>query len=62
MPVREPVVVGSNVSVMDSVCPGLSVAGRLTEDREKPVPVTEMDLIVTAAAPLDVSVTTCVVA
>jgi len=39
----------------------LSFAGRLTEDNENPVPVMETELIVTAAVPVEVSVTVCVV-
>ena len=61
-PVLEPVVVGSNVRVTSNVCPGLSVAGTLTGDREKPVPVTEIEFTVTAAFPVEVRVTVCVVA
>jgi len=49
--------VGLNVNVRLSVCPGLSFAGRLTDDVENPVPVTEIELTVTAAVPLDVRVT-----
>jgi hypothetical protein len=60
-PVSEPDVVGSNVSVTETACPGLSVAGRLIGETEKPVPVTARELTVTAAVPLDVRVTVCVV-
>ena len=60
-PVIEPVVVESKVRVIDVVCPGLRVNGKLTGDSEKPLPVTAMELTVTAAVPLDVSVTVCVV-
>jgi hypothetical protein len=60
-PVAEPTALGSNVSVTLTVCPGLSVAGRLTADAEKPLPVTAMELTVTAAVPLEVKVTVCVV-
>ena len=52
-----PTVVGSNVSVTLSVWPGLSLAGRVTADEVKPAPVTEMEFTVTAAVPLEVSVT-----
>lgn len=38
------------------------MAGRLTAEAEKPVPVTAMEFTVTAAVPLEVSVTVCVVA
>ena len=61
LPVTEPTAVGSNVSVRVTVCPGLRVAGRLTAEAEKPVPVTAMELTVTAAVPLEVRVTVCVV-
>ena len=61
-PDKLPTVAGSNVRVRLNVWPGLSFAGRLTEDAEKPVPLTLMELTVTAAVPLDVSVTVCVVA
>lgn len=61
-PVAEPVVVGSNVSVTFNDWPGLRVAGTLTDAIEKPLPVTEIEFTVTAAVPVDVSVTVCVVA
>lgn len=61
LPVREPVVVGSNVNVMFVACPGFSVRGRVIGDIENPVPVTVIELTITADVPLDVSVTTCVV-
>lgn len=60
-PVIEPTAVGSNVSVTVTVCPGLSVAGRLTGEVEKPLPVTARDVTVTAPVPLEVRVTVCVV-
>ncbi len=60
-PVAEPTADGSKVSVTVSVCPGLSVAGRLAAEAEKPVPVTAMELTVTAAVPLEVKVTVCAV-
>jgi hypothetical protein len=56
-PVAEPTAVGSKVSVTVTVCPGLSLAGRLTGEAEKPVPVTARELTVTAAVPLEVRVT-----
>jgi hypothetical protein len=61
-PLAAPTTVGSNVSVAVIVCPGLSVAGRLTGEAEKPVPVIAREFTVTAAVPLDVRVTVCVVA
>ena len=39
----------------------MSVAGKLTDEAEKPVPVTPMELILTAAVPVEVSVTVWVV-
>lgn len=60
-PDAEPVAVGLNTRVMFRLWPGFSVAGRLTAEDEKPLPVTETALTMTAAVPLDVSVTVCVV-
>lgn len=40
----------------------MSVAGRLTGDTEKPLPVTATEFTVTAAVPFEVRVTVCVVA
>ena len=61
-PEAAPTAVGSKVSVTDSVWPGFSVAGRLTGEAEKPLPVTAMVFTVIAAVPLAVNVTVCVVA
>jgi len=55
-PAAEPAVVGLKVRVRLSVCPGFKVAGRLTADAEKPLPVTAIEFTVTAAVPLDVRV------
>jgi hypothetical protein len=60
-PVTEPAVDGLNVSVSVTACPGLSVAGRLMADAEKPLPVTVIDFTVTAEVPVEVKVTVCVV-
>ena len=60
-PDAEPIAVGLNVSVTLRVCPGLSVAGRLTGEAEKPLPVTATEFTVRAAIPLDVSVIVWVV-
>jgi len=60
-PEELPTVVGLNVRVTLKLWPGLSFAGRLTEDAENPLPETETELTVTAAVPLEVSVTVCVV-
>lgn len=56
-PVADPVAVGLKARVTLRVCPGFRVAGRLTAEEEKPLPFTEIPLTVTAAVPLDVSVT-----
>ena len=61
-PFAAPVAGGSKVSVRVRVWPGLSVAGRLTEETEKPLPVTAMELRITGAVPPEVRVTVCVVA
>ena len=61
-PVAEPTAEGTNVSVKVTDCPGLSVAGRLTGEIEKPPPVVVAEFTVTAAVPFEVSVTVCVVA
>ena len=60
-PVAAPTVDGLNVNVIDKVWPGLSVAGRLIAETAKPVPVTATELTVTAAVPLEVRITFCVV-
>lgn len=60
-PDAEPTTVGLKVNVSEMACPGFSVAGKLTDDVENPLPVTAIDLIVTAEVPVDVSVTVCVV-
>jgi hypothetical protein len=60
-PDKLPTVVGVKVSVRFRDWPGLSFAGRLAEDVENPLPLTVMELTVTAAVPVDVSVTDCVV-
>ena len=41
--------------------PGLSFAGRLTEDVVNPVPVTEIEFTVAVAVPVEERVTVCVV-
>jgi len=60
-PVAEPTTDGLNVSVNVIDCPGFNVAGRLTAETEKPVPVTATEFTVAAAVPLEVSVTACVI-
>ena len=56
-----PTVVGSKVSVTLRLWPGLSLAGKATAEAEKPDPVTATEFTVTAAVPLEVSVTVWVV-
>ncbi len=60
-PVAAPTADGLNVSVTVIACPGFNVAGRLGEETEKPLPVAVTEFTVTAAVPLEVSVTVCVV-
>jgi hypothetical protein len=60
-PVAAPTADGLNVSVTVIAWPGFNVAGRLGEEAEKPLPVAVTEFTVTAALPLEVSVTVCVV-
>jgi hypothetical protein len=60
-PVIDPAEVGSNVNVMLVACPGFRVKGKPIWDTENPLPLTAMEFTVTAAEPLEVSVTLCVV-
>jgi hypothetical protein len=60
-PVAVPTADGLNVSVRVIVWPGFNVAGRLGEEAEKPLPVAVTEFTVTAAVPLEVSITVCVV-
>lgn len=60
-PLAEPAVCGSKVSVTEIDWPGLKVAGRLTAETVKALPLAAIELTVTGAAPVDVSVTVCVV-
>ena len=60
-PDKLPTVVGVKVRVRFKDWPGLSFAGRLAEDVENPLPLTEIELTVTAAVPVDVRVTDWVV-
>lgn len=61
-PVTGPTLVGSKVSVSVSDWPGFNVAGRLTAEAEKPLPVVEIEFTVTGPVPLELSVRLCVVA
>jgi hypothetical protein len=60
-PVTEPTTVGSKVNVSAIDCPGLSVAGSVTGEAEKPLPDIATELTVTADVPVDVKVTVWVV-
>lgn len=59
LPVTAPAVVGAKVTGTASVCPAVSVLGSAVEAMENPVPLTDRELIVTEAAPEEVSVTDC---
>ena len=59
-PVAAPAAVGSNPTVSVAVCPGFRVTGQLIPDMLKPFPVTEPALMVSAAVPVELSVTVCV--
>jgi hypothetical protein len=62
VPLAAPATVGSKPTVKVAVCPGFSVSGALIPDTEKPAPVTETPLMVSAAVPVDVTVTDWLVA
>ena len=61
-PVAEVAVVGSKPTLNVEVWPGVRVSGRVAPEIEKPVPVRDTALTVTAAVPMDVNVTDCTVA
>jgi hypothetical protein len=56
-PVAAPAAVGSNCTVRVMELPGVKVTGRVGAETVKPVPVTVAELTVTAAAPVEVTVT-----
>jgi hypothetical protein len=58
-PVAALAVVGENWTLRTTVWPGFSVVGKLPPETENPVPEIESELIVTAAVPLEVTVTDC---
>ena len=60
-PVAEPVVVGSNCTVMFIDWPGDNVTGSVAPDKENPVPVTVTEFIVTPAVPVELRVNDCVI-
>jgi hypothetical protein len=61
-PVSAPAVVGSNRTVSVAVEFGLRVSGNVAPETVKPDPATVAALMVTAAVPVEDSVTVCVVA
>jgi hypothetical protein len=60
-PVTPPAREGLNCTVSVVDCPGFRVIGKLAPDREKPVPVMAAELMVSAAAPVELNVNVCVV-
>jgi len=60
-PEAEPTADGANVRVKVIACPGFSVVGRLSDDIEKPLPVTPNEFTVTGAVPVELSLIVCVV-
>jgi hypothetical protein len=59
-PVTAPAAEGSNWTVRVAAWPGLKLRGKLAPEIEKPAPVSVAELMVTAAAPVEVTVTVCV--
>ena len=55
-PVAPPARVGSNCTVRAVDWPGFKVIGKLAPDTEKPVPVSVAELMVSAAAPVELKV------
>jgi hypothetical protein len=60
MPAAAPAAEGSNCKLSVAVWPGLNDIGNAPGVKEKPAPVTVAPLMVTVAAPVDMSVTVCV--
>ncbi len=60
-PVADPVVAGSNCTLSVTDWLGFNVIGKLDPDNEKPEPVTVAEFTVTAADPIELNVTDCVV-
>ena len=56
-PLAAPATVGSKPTVRVAVWPGFNVSGTVMPDTEKPAPLTETPLIVSAAVPDEVTVT-----
>jgi hypothetical protein len=59
VPLAAPAAVGSNWTVSVAVWLGFSVSGKVAPETEKPVPVSVAELTVTAAVPVEDSVTDC---
>jgi len=59
VPDKAPLVVGSNCTVSEAAWFGFSVSGKLIPDAEKLVPETAIELIVSGAFPVEVSVNDC---
>lgn len=57
VPVTAPAVMGADCTSSVIVCCGLRVSGKVAPDTLKPAPVSAAELIVTAAVPVEVSVT-----
>jgi hypothetical protein len=57
VPLSVPVVAGANFTLSVAVCFGLNVIGNAAPDTVNPVPLMLAELIVTAAVPVEVSVT-----
>ncbi|WP_348260873.1 hypothetical protein P8935_13780 [Telmatobacter sp. DSM 110680] len=58
-PVYEPATPGSNCTLSVRDCPGLSVAGSVVPDTEKPLPLTFTELTVTGEVPVELKTTGC---
>ena len=56
-----PAAAGLNCNAREVLCPGFRVMGKLAPINEKPAPVTLPELTVTAAFPVEVNVTGCVI-
>jgi hypothetical protein len=61
-PDAAPAVVGSNWTMNVAVWFGLTVSGKLAPESEKPAPLMDAELMVTAAVPVDDSVIDCEIA
>jgi hypothetical protein len=61
-PLEAAVEAGSNCTVNTAAWPGFKVAGKLPPETENPVPLIASALMVTAAVPLEVTVTDLVTA